>query len=109
MGRGKSVTDFWKGALCCGRVELVDSCIGVEWMEGGLGMLPCLDLRGNANASGSGSVDCGYGGNMLTPASRVRKGGRIEERRLVYELELFVWAWLLSESGHRVMTLGILE
>jgi hypothetical protein len=85
----------------------VDSCIGVDWKEGGLGRLPCWDLKGNANASGN--VDCGCGGNMLTPASRARKGGRIEELLLVYELELFVLAWLLSVSCHRVMTLDISE
>jgi hypothetical protein len=82
----------------------VHSCIAVEWMEGGLGMLPCWDLRGNANASAN--VDCECGGNTLTPASRVHRGDRIEEHRWEYGLVLFV---LLSGSCRRVMTLGIVE
>jgi hypothetical protein len=84
----------------------VETCIVVEQMGGGLGMLPCLDRRENVNVNGS--VDCGYGGGMLMPVSRVRRGGRSEERLWGCGSGLFVLAWLLSGSCSRVRTFGIL-
>jgi hypothetical protein len=54
----------------------VDSYIVVDLKEGGLVMRPYWDLIKNANASAS--ADCGCGGNMLTPASRVRMDGKSE-------------------------------